>query len=542
MTIPLSARVPVAARRPTIVTWNRLEGVPRATDFSRSLRAEVRDGLWMLARQWQVGEFEASDAGTPVVVNVTTATEIVADSDLPLETRVEREPGPLDLRLSIQVGQQWLRVLRDHVGDDRYRSLFLGKYPFAMPPSSDERARQWAAAARSRALDGVRLMADFAAGVAASDATHDALSIAPGDAPQVAAAQQALVAWFARTNPDANKSWAPEQLEYRFDITASSLSSSTTLRSAEYRSGHLDWHDFDVAARAGATAPTRSVSMLPAPITFVGMPSTRWWEVEDHRLDFGAVDVHPTDLAKLVMIEFGLIYGSDWNIVPLSVPVGSLTHITALEVKDVFGQTTTVPSLQVVGAPWSMFTLSGSRGSSPGLFVPPALAATIESPPIEAVDILRDEMANMVWAIESFLPDGLGSGAAVRNHAPEVATSGSVSRYQLMGHVPPSWIPFLPTHVPGSSREIQLQRGAMLDENAAPIVPRGAILRPAGSQPYFIHEEEVPRVGVRVTRTWQRARWLDGSTHVWLGRKRACGRGEGSSGLAFDRVVEGSRP
>src|SRR5439155_11664780 len=35
-------------RVPTIVMWNRLEGRPRRPDFTRALKAEVRDPLWML--------------------------------------------------------------------------------------------------------------------------------------------------------------------------------------------------------------------------------------------------------------------------------------------------------------------------------------------------------------------------------------------------------------------------------------------------------------------------------------------------------------
>ena len=49
--------------RPTVGVWNRLEGRPRTTDFDRALRAEVRDPLWLLTRQWQLGEFTGSDAG-----------------------------------------------------------------------------------------------------------------------------------------------------------------------------------------------------------------------------------------------------------------------------------------------------------------------------------------------------------------------------------------------------------------------------------------------------------------------------------------------
>ena len=51
---------------PLVRGWNRLEGRPRSADFERSLRAEVRDPLWFLTRQWQFGEFEGDDAGSPI--------------------------------------------------------------------------------------------------------------------------------------------------------------------------------------------------------------------------------------------------------------------------------------------------------------------------------------------------------------------------------------------------------------------------------------------------------------------------------------------
>ncbi|MGH9175428.1 MAG: hypothetical protein ACRD1H_13775, partial [Vicinamibacterales bacterium] len=49
-------------REPSITAYNRLEARARTEDFERSLRAEVRDPLWMLTRQWQMGELEAEDA------------------------------------------------------------------------------------------------------------------------------------------------------------------------------------------------------------------------------------------------------------------------------------------------------------------------------------------------------------------------------------------------------------------------------------------------------------------------------------------------
>jgi hypothetical protein len=91
-------------RTPTVIQWNRLEGRPRTQAFDRSLRAEVRDGLWMLARQWQMGELRADDAGAPVLVQMrmdhTRLTKVRLGADpveplvdpLPLETRAERLP------------------------------------------------------------------------------------------------------------------------------------------------------------------------------------------------------------------------------------------------------------------------------------------------------------------------------------------------------------------------------------------------------------------------------------------------------------------
>jgi hypothetical protein len=117
-----------------------------------------------------------------------------------------------------------------------------------------------------------------------------------------------------------------------------------------------------------------------------------------------------------------------------------------------------------------------------------------------------------------------------------------------MTTVPENWIPFAPTHVPGSVRQIQLQRSRMLRilEGAplpAPKVPPRTTLMRQGldgtpqKQTYFIHEDEVPRAGIRVRQGFRRTRWTGGQVYVWLGVQKQTGRGERSSGLAFDSIV-----
>ena len=50
----------------------------------------------------------------------------------------------------------------------------------------------------------------------------------------------------------------------------------------------------------------------------------------------------------------------------------------------------------------------------------------------------------------------------------------------------------------------------------------------------LVPEEQVPAEGVRLTRVWQYARWIDGSVHLWSAVRKRAGRGTASSGLVFD--------
>jgi len=83
-------------------------------------------------------------------------------------------------------------------------------------------------------------------------------------------------------------------------------------------------------------------------------------------------------------------------------------------------------------------------------------------------------------------------------------------------------------------RSVRLQRARLPTGLPDPL---GQII--AEPQPtYFINEEEIPRAGRIVVRTFQRTRWIDGRVVLWLGRRTMTGRGEGSSGLAFDTLEE----
>ncbi|HEX2929320.1 MAG TPA: hypothetical protein VHV54_06385, partial [Candidatus Binatia bacterium] len=184
-----------------------------------------------------------------------------------------------------------------------------------------------------------------------------------------------------------------------------------------------------------------------------------------------------------------------------------------------------------------------------------------ESNPVEKVILARDEMTNMVWGVEERIAgitgngvDGFEAATALSNFFLHRVTPTTVLpqandakvRYVLGTTVPENWIPFIARHNPGSNRQIRLQRASMPRlTDAIPdsrIEPRGSILRTGldkegDKEAYFLHEEEVPRAGIVVTRAFQRARWFDGKVYIWIGRRKETGRGEGASGLLFDQIV-----
>ena len=54
----------------SITYWNRLEPRPVAPSIAETLAARLRDPLWLLTRQWQFGEFQGEDAGSPAYVHI----------------------------------------------------------------------------------------------------------------------------------------------------------------------------------------------------------------------------------------------------------------------------------------------------------------------------------------------------------------------------------------------------------------------------------------------------------------------------------------
>jgi hypothetical protein len=612
--------------RPTVTVWNRLEGRARAEDFSRALRAEVRDALWMVSRQWQMGEFIGDDAGSPVLARVhmrTTrfhkyqagdAPAVPLAPDVPLEARVENQripfrQGGLDVSLDLRLlmGRQWLRLVAGF--NPALRAEYVARYGIAPPDPGAEadaeicaHVKVWQrfAAAAGRCMDGYALYAYLVEEATPPHRASDGIAGAAAEADRAAldALAGRFVAWFQalyyQPPEDGNPSWRPPYLEHQFACSAPVAGGEKVLAADEYYHGHLDWYNLDIdpdratLAQAPGTEPAAGAegsithTFVPMSGSFGGMPHQRWWRFENWKTDLSFVKPDTTDLNKLLLLDFVLVYANDWFLVPFTLPTGTIATVQGLMVTNVFGETTWV---QAAGAGpdedwqrWNMYSMN-VRGSDDvpadlSLAVLPVARKVLEGRPLEQVYLLRDEIANMVWAVESRVPLADGSSKPGREAGRELQTrlqqlldASNPSpapapvvyqadiRYQVVNSVPEEWIPFVPVHIPESNREVQLQRAAMprilRNDLRKPrkVEPRTSLLREgldveAGSprQPYFLHEEEVSRAGIKVHKSFQRTRWFDGRVYTWLGIRKQVGKGSGSSGLAFDQIVPTKAP
>jgi len=606
-------------RFPTVTVFNRLEGRPRTLAFDRALRAEVRDPLWMLTKQWQMGEFRGADAGSPVssrlLLQTTRLTKYQPDGhsptsfpyEMPLQTRVERRPVSFasgsqviafDMRLTM--GRYWRKLIASLPND--YSQTFIDAYFIRAPDPSDVNQAEVCAhleawqpleAVATRAMDGGALYVHLTDNTA-HHAYDNVNGVDPNDFLALDDCAKRFVAWFRRTvtQPESatDDAWLPPHLEYQFAASAPIASGGEKVYSAqEYYQGRLDWYSLDVD---GATATLPPVpgsestglpadvpnTTIPTPVSFAGMANTRWWTFEERAINFGDIDAATTDLSKLLFIEFALVYANDWFVIPCTLPSGSLAEVRGLAVTNSFGERVWIGAAGS-GADddwqrWSMFTInvnaSANAASDTTLAVLPTAAKVLPGPTLEDVLLVRDEAANIVWGIESTISLAHGEPKRGAEAARERLTfyenfvaqqhggtlpvspipASAPTRYRLMSSVPENWIPFIPVHIANDNREIQLQRAALPriignDPNALPaslsrVKPRTTLLREGldatTPQAYYLFEEEVPRAGARVFRSFQRTRWLDGQVYTWLRVQKQTGRGEGSSGLAFDRL------
>lgn len=577
----------------SITSWIRLEPQCRDTQRETSLQARIHDPFWLLARQWQMGEFQGEDTGSPVCArwrgDSAPITRFHAGSirpntrenashydtrTMPLEVRVECQPlsGPDQqgsLRQAVESGLHFLRMLDAQPTSRRYRDEFLQLCALRPPTTeqlaaADPETRSWWNLMARRAPDARRLAALLRdpAGSQRTTRLPAELPIAPADRAEI---EHVISAWLAQhdalltvPDPTSSTTWQTERLEHAFSISAAPGGVETPLTASEYAHGHLDWYsvDSDPEINLGAASDQASKplvrTVMPTPVSFRGMPASRFWEMEDRAIDFGLLDAAPGDLPRLMLSEFITWFGNEWYVIPIDLDVGTLTTTRSLVITDSFGVQSLItpvndPARSASG--WSMFELSGiERPGLPPLrphpnllFLAPALVKTLESRSLEEVLFMRDEMANVAWAIEQVTQGGIENRvlpptttSSTSSVAPAPTVSGPVLHYRLSTEVPANWIPLLPQRV-GEPPSLRLVKAAMLDLDGSNQIQhaRSELLQAAVIK---LFDEEIPREGIKVTRQFKLTRWIDGRTWLWMALRKQVGRGEGGSELKFDQA------
>lgn len=506
---------------PTILRWNRLEGRPRGRDFDQAIRAEVRDPLWNLSKQWQVGEFRGEDAASPSQATIhieQTRFEQFAPGDhplgpfddrQPLEMRVEQLPigwahgaEKLHFDLRLTLARRW-RHLLEHTSLEGHWPKFLTEYPIVAPDTSDpmqagvvahDRIRQRIAAFAGRMMDGGELYLFLAADLA--NKVSDRVSGLGGDAAAVDALGADFTEWVTallQTPGEEPNGWRKTRFEYAATLTSGPSATpprpgDENLRADEIYDGRLDWYHFDRAPDTVSGDPVPVTEdpkvFIPTALDFDGMPHPRWWQFEEGAVNFGAVDPATSDLGKLLFLEHLLLYSNDWFVFPYRVRAGSNALVRGLSVTNVFGERFWIKPTGDDDTQdwkgWGLFANSSTENvndnSDRHVTVLPTSGKIQDSEAQEVQWLIRDEISNTVWAIEQYVrgPDGRvfrGAELAMEaraffksrvNVSPAEPTATDARHYyNLMTRVPEQWIPFIPVHKEDDNRRNKLQRAAM---------------------------------------------------------------------------------
>ena len=483
-------------------------------DVLAGLRAPVADPLWLLGRQWQLGEHRGEDASSPVELRCETSSVPLQSLDrhlgrpgapaapsdpssVPAEALIEADPASWwTLGRRIRLGEQAAAQL-DALGVDEAhrRTLRFG----ALPPPYE---------AQSGTVDG---RAVYQAGYFAGEP---------------------LWAEVPATPPDH---WRPDRLDYAADFAAG----EGRLRIDGHDGGEVDWWSCDATTALAPAPATRSV--LPGRLRYPGAALPRYWQLEDDGRDPSGFPPDVPHWATALWLEAVCGAGGDWFTAPVPAGGGTIGSVVTLHggtVRDSFDEWwgLAFPPVAAGDRPWSIYRTHGLAAGA--LVLWPTALAPLAAGVWEEVLLGVDEDADLCWAVETRL-DGVAHDAGFKGPAP----SGAAPGYVLLPSwgVPPHGHPYrIEAGGPEGRRFVQ----GLVADLSGPVPrlragPRSTLLRggPSGGQGHELRPSAVPSVGIRLVRHWRLARGTDGRPVLWLQTERLPLTTGPVSHLRFDVLV-----
>ena len=610
-------------------SYSKIETRTRKADYSEALSFEVYDPLWLLARQWQFGRFKGNDCGTPVQTQIKvrrcpidniydkngTMHPFSQDVPRPLEYDVEKRPRPIDPYARIESAQHFLEMKSLPRNKEDLLKFLIKKFPLDpfIPGKAktleDVKVRSNTKLDKlyrfygKRCFDGYKLFLADKVRYSSSQMNLDA-------------AIKEYKEWFRNKympNEAEDQFWNEKKLGYELKLSGP----FREFTAEDYHSGHLSWYSFD-REQAYSLTPIQpeKLTAIPTPATFAAAPNRRLWEFENRRVQFNDWrNDDTTALASSIILQYTMIYSNDWMIVPLETEVGSVVHVVSIEIKDSFGRTSIIKdsyqdrdfieiNRQQGKATflnqWTMFTNAktnsyaykngnGEFSSTTGLLIPPTLQRVEQGAPVEVVQFLRDEMANMVWGVEERVSDLCGGSLDSRSRSDKVIAIVDDERrvddsdvirpkdadysFLIENRVPLHWIPFVPVTVSGKAtnnapptgtaateacpidktqdnqvggRDVVFRRARMpiwYNGDYQPVLPSSQLLAVKKDEngktiPRYIYEEEIQGYGTKVGLYPQRTRWFNGTSFTWQGFEKKISGIQANSGLMFDALLD----
>ena len=611
MKTSLDEKISLKEKYLTSNVYTRLEPRTRSSDYQKALSFEIYDPLWMLSRQWQFGRFKAVDCGTPVLVKIKTERRKIDNiqspkggkvldsysTDEPMEYEVEKQNFDITPYVRVESAMYLKKIfLGLGIAKESFSFLYkdykienevenakkddLNSLKLEMNSDLKNFYRFYA----RRSFDGYKVY-EFFSKLSESeidDFLNTSYKLKKTVRTNIREGLKKYIPWFKNKFLPCDSStdyWSNEKLGYEVTIKQG----SKAYTAEDYDTGKLSWYSFD-ASIGGTLTKVDSPNMLsyiPSPAKIPGAPASRLWEFEDRSVNMGNCDNDFNCIAAAAIMQYVTMFSNDWMIMPLETETGTILDVSGIVVKDSFGDRFYIDqnaqkfdgneSSDIYTDRWNLFGScyeyaykNRNFSTADGLLFPPTVLRCEESKPIEEVQFLRDEMANMVWGVETTINNRCGGTMDGRTlsdkvlglvddanlqttEKPNNSDEEKTTDYSLLiqNRVPINWIPFIPEQVKGNCRNIALRRGRI------PIYYSGTYQAAAPStellgykkdknnlvQAMYVNEEEVLGYGTKITKTAQRTRWFFGKSFNWIGNKQTISEYQANSGLMFDELI-----
>lgn len=471
--------------------------------------AGVADPLWLLARQWTMGERRGHDGGYAIRARYR-------ERRVPLDPIAGHDPVETPLE-----------------------PIFEGAETDIWTPSARIRAGRRVAAARpdlaartDLMLSGLPIPYEHLDGTSLDGAAlwrrREELGLAESD--------------FGIAAPQRPDFYDPASFAH--DVSASA--GPVMLRAERHRGGSVDWYSFDRADGPGAPSAAPAPG-LPDPdatqaprhvftrrVDLPGAPRSGWFALGDLDADFAAGGVEPgrDGLADYLTLAS---HARNWLTVPIDATGGAVLRVAEMTLIDSFGYETATRS-PGQNAPRA-FATTGLGADHILLAV--AAPEPLTGPEQDIVDVAPDEVANLVWAVER-RAGGRDRPAAEPEAPPATAPArlggAETATYRRRSPQRPRFLAYAPDP-DGAAGAWLVQSEFREADDTIRRAATALFSDPEPGMPHRIRRGAAPPLGITVVSRYRLVRATDGRPILWLERRVRRPSIRPQRAFRFDEVI-----